>query len=597
VSAGRVSNALFANVQDGPNCDVDQDHAESPSPLAAGDAAGGSSTVMLINGPASGQPGRDAETSRPATLRPSDERSFCRPAGTPRQAELDAEAFKTAPIGLPDGQKPGSPAGAIAPGYGLSSAIPGSVTRRQGLDMVGVPPPAVEQQNRDSAHIAGHDSDHTSGGGQVSQYPASPPWTVQSLARSSLCDGSTVDGQGDCQPASAEPPAVAPAVTEERAGDYRRPSIFGASSIISVARSDRQRMLRPRRGPSSSHDHAGYDYPGSASLHRKRRRLTDTSSDDEARRSTKCQAFEDTSSTKRALRRGRKHALDSPRRETVLPVAFEARLRSVLGNQDQFNHLMMKMMKIFVSIIDDDAPSSVTGPAPSLVTPTGSVSQATDDAEQSDAEDDGSVASDDSESEAERYKRAGSRKTAQQTGQRRRWLPIEEQRLKVYMNDPGVEKRAAEARMTKVAWIAAYLNRSESAVKQHWEIMKGSPSLSQVWSSSGRVVPSIKQGHRSARDRRARLTKVMDATARSKPASTRRRYTTQNDEKIRQRSSFYDAGEEEWEVEEICGCRNMDDGGLQLHVKWKGGEKTWEPYENVADTEALDRYERIHGLG
>jgi hypothetical protein len=61
---------------------------------------------MLINGPASGQPGRDAEIFRQATLRPIDERSFCHPA------ESDAEAFKTAPIGLPDGQKPGSPAGA-----------------------------------------------------------------------------------------------------------------------------------------------------------------------------------------------------------------------------------------------------------------------------------------------------------------------------------------------------------------------------------------------------------------------------------------------------------------------------------------------------
>jgi hypothetical protein len=178
---------------------------------------------MLINGPASGQPGRDAETFRPATLRQSDERSFCRPA------ELDAEAFKTALIGLPDGQKPGSPAGAIAPGYGLSSAIPGSVPQRQGLDMVGVPPRAVEEQNRDSAHIAGHDSDHTSGRGQVSQYPTLPPWTVQASARSSLCDGSSVDGQGDCQPASPEPLAAAPAVTEER----------------------------PRRVPFSSHDHAG----------------------------------------------------------------------------------------------------------------------------------------------------------------------------------------------------------------------------------------------------------------------------------------------------------------------------------------------------
>jgi hypothetical protein len=54
-------------------------------------------------------------------------------------------------------------------------------------------------------------------------------------------------------------------------------------------------------------------------------------------------------------------------------------------------------------------------------------------------------------------------------------------------------------------------------------------------------------------------------------------------------------GDEEWEVEEICGHRRLDDRGVQLLVKWKGGEKTWEPYENVAETEALDRYEHLHG--
>lgn len=56
-----------------------------------------------------------------------------------------------------------------------------------------------------------------------------------------------------------------------------------------------------------------------------------------------------------------------------------------------------------------------------------------------------------------------------------------------------------------------------------------------------------------------------------------------------------DGKEEEWEVEEICGDRRLDDGGLGLLVKWKGGEEIWEPYENVAETEALDQYERRHG--
>jgi hypothetical protein len=31
-------------------------------------------------------------------------------------------------------------------------------------------------------------------------------------------------------------------------------------------------------------------------------------------------------------------------------------------------------------------------------------------------------------------------------------------------------------------------------------------------------------------------------------------------------------------------------------VKWQGGEETWEPYEKIAETEALDKYERLHGL-
>ena len=49
-----------------------------------------------------------------------------------------------------------------------------------------------------------------------------------------------------------------------------------------------------------------------------------------------------------------------------------------------------------------------------------------------------------------------------------------------------------------------------------------------------------------------------------------------------------DGGEEEFPVEEICGDRRLDDGGVELLVKCKGGEETWEPYENVAETEAMD---------
>ncbi len=54
------------------------------------------------------------------------------------------------------------------------------------------------------------------------------------------------------------------------------------------------------------------------------------------------------------------------------------------------------------------------------------------------------------------------------------------------------------------------------------------------------------------------------------------------------------ASGEEWEVEGICGDRGHG-SGLELLVKWKGGEETWEPYDNVAETEALDEYERLYG--
>ncbi|KAL2128349.1 hypothetical protein VTI74DRAFT_9290 [Chaetomium olivicolor] len=53
--------------------------------------------------------------------------------------------------------------------------------------------------------------------------------------------------------------------------------------------------------------------------------------------------------------------------------------------------------------------------------------------------------------------------------------------------------------------------------------------------------------------------------------------------------------EEDWEVDEICGHRRLDNRSVELLVKWKGGEKIWEPSKNVSETEALDRYERLHG--
>lgn len=57
-----------------------------------------------------------------------------------------------------------------------------------------------------------------------------------------------------------------------------------------------------------------------------------------------------------------------------------------------------------------------------------------------------------------------------------------------------------------------------------------------------------------------------------------------------------DSGEEEWEVEGILSHGGLDDGGLELLVRWKGGEETWDPYENVEEAEALDEYERLHGM-
>ncbi len=53
--------------------------------------------------------------------------------------------------------------------------------------------------------------------------------------------------------------------------------------------------------------------------------------------------------------------------------------------------------------------------------------------------------------------------------------------------------------------------------------------------------------------------------------------------------------EEWWEVEEICRKNRRHDGSWELLVRWKGGEETWEPYENMAETEALGEYERLHG--
>lgn len=48
-------------------------------------------------------------------------------------------------------------------------------------------------------------------------------------------------------------------------------------------------------------------------------------------------------------------------------------------------------------------------------------------------------------------------------------------------------------------------------------------------------------------------------------------------------------------MEEIRDDRKLADGGVEVLVKWKGGEETWEPYGNVAEVKALDEYERLYG--
>ncbi|KAK0655337.1 hypothetical protein B0T16DRAFT_451038 [Cercophora newfieldiana] len=158
---------------------------------------------------------------------------------------------------------------------------------------------------------------------------------------------------------------------------------------------------------------------------------------------------------------------------------------------------------------------------------------------------------------------------------------------------------------------------------------------------------STAKRHRPAKQGSTRYAKDKDTTANSKPTSTPRRakYTPEDDAKIRRLkerglswpaiaehfpgrtpgaievryhtklkttqpsrseapqmldcpqtpSAFDDAGEEEWEVEEICDNRKLGDSSVELLVKWKGGEETWEPCENVAETEALDDYERLYG--
>ncbi|KAK4243538.1 hypothetical protein C7999DRAFT_44666 [Corynascus novoguineensis] len=55
------------------------------------------------------------------------------------------------------------------------------------------------------------------------------------------------------------------------------------------------------------------------------------------------------------------------------------------------------------------------------------------------------------------------------------------------------------------------------------------------------------------------------------------------------------SSEEEWVLRRFFCPKKPADGGVELLVKWKGGEETWEPYENMAETEALGEYKRLSG--
>jgi hypothetical protein len=114
------------------------------------------------------------------------------------------------------------------------------------------------------------------------------------------------------------------------------------------------------------------------------------------------------------------------------------------------------------------------GREPNLIIQTGSVSQVADDVEQPSAKDDGSVASDDSSDDssvASGDSEINVGWISQQTVQRRDWTDSDICRLRALMKDREVEKIAERKGMTKVAWIAKELRRTESAVVQRWRML------------------------------------------------------------------------------------------------------------------------------
>jgi hypothetical protein len=189
----------------------------------------------------------------------------------------------------------------------------------------------------------------------------------------------------------------------------------------------------------------------------------DAASDHKHYPATKRRSLEKARLTKSESHRRRETASTIPPPSS--PAAdIEDRLHAILGGQDdEFtpHQFAVAMIKICLSIIENEPPSNAPRVEPGLSSPDASRSQAEHDAELSDSdENDNAAASDGTESDNDSYDRTRSRKVSQRSGQRRRWSLLEESRLKSYMKEAKGE-----------AWIASKLGRSVSAVRQHWDIM------------------------------------------------------------------------------------------------------------------------------
>lgn len=77
----------------------------------------------------------------------------------------------------------------------------------------------------------------------------------------------------------------------------------------------------------------------------------------------------------------------------------------------------------------------------------------------------------------------------------------------------------------------------------------------------------------------------------------RRNVTTRGRKDVRQASPTPLAtegesdGDEEWPLTKITKSRTMHDGSVQYRVCWENGAKTWEPYDILKETRALEEYE------